>query len=180
VVALWKDPTGGIREISLEPGAQGVLLSMSVDRATRHTADSRWPADDTTQLRDACVRQVRATAPGAEPAVRSAATAPGVLAGLDECELTVLSSWAEAVAEAGTLDELAEVAADAAAGAPWRDELGLAPPSPALAAAIERLHAEHAAADWSGPGSDRAAALVERVLRSAGGPGPADGAPIAH
>ncbi len=69
VVALWKDPTGGIREVSLEPGAQGVLLSMSVDRATRHTADSRWPADDTTQLRDAGVRQIRATAPPDEAAL---------------------------------------------------------------------------------------------------------------
>ena len=180
VVALWKDPTGGIREVSLEPGAQGVLLSMSVDRATRHTADSRWPADDTTQLRDAGVRQIRATAPPDEATLRTAPTAPGVAAGLDECELTVLSSWAEAVAEAGTPDELAEVAADAAAGAPWRDELGLAPLSPARRgdrAAVRRWRGRGPAA----PHDNGSAALVERVLRSASArSGRSDGAPIAQ
>ena len=102
-------------------------------------------------------------------------------AGLDECELTVLASWAEAVAEAGTPDELAEVAADAAAGAAWRDELGLAPLSPALAAAIEQLCAAGAARAPATPHDDGSAALVERVLRSASArSGPPDGAPIAH
>ena len=102
-------------------------------------------------------------------------------AGLDECELTVLSSWAEAVAEAGTPGELAEVAADAAAGAPWRDELGLAPLSPALAAAIEQLCAEGAARGSAAPNGVGSAALVERVLRSASARSdPSDGAPIAQ
>jgi hypothetical protein len=43
VVALWKNPDKGIREISLEAGAQGILLSASTDRAMRRTADGRWP-----------------------------------------------------------------------------------------------------------------------------------------
>src|SRR5262249_14495485 len=34
VVALWKDPVRGTREIPLEPGAQGVLLTICGDRAT--------------------------------------------------------------------------------------------------------------------------------------------------
>ena len=60
VVALWKDPTRGIREIPLDAGAHGVLLSVGVDRASRHSADGRWPTDDTTHLRDVGVHQVRA------------------------------------------------------------------------------------------------------------------------
>ena len=35
VVALWKDPTRGLREISLDPGAQGVLMSMAATRSRR-------------------------------------------------------------------------------------------------------------------------------------------------
>src|SRR5262249_60062503 len=31
VIALWKDPVRGTREISLEPGAHGVLLTASAD-----------------------------------------------------------------------------------------------------------------------------------------------------
>jgi hypothetical protein len=93
----------------------------------------------------------------------------------------VLSSWAEAVAEAASPDELAEVAADAGAGAPWRDELGLAPLSPALGAAIARLLAEGAGAGPAARRDHGSAVLVERVLRSPGGGSDApDGAPIAQ
>ena len=35
VIALWKDPSTGVREIPLEPGAHGVLLTVCMDRATR-------------------------------------------------------------------------------------------------------------------------------------------------
>jgi hypothetical protein len=40
-VALWKDGTGGLREISLKPGARGVLLRASVGTKTAWTADGR-------------------------------------------------------------------------------------------------------------------------------------------
>ena len=45
VIALWKDPARGTREISLEPGAQGVLLTVCGARATRRSADGRWPVE---------------------------------------------------------------------------------------------------------------------------------------
>ena len=64
VVALWKDPTRGIREIPLDAGAHGILLSACVDRAPRHSADGRWPTDDTTHLRDVGLHQVRAARAG--------------------------------------------------------------------------------------------------------------------
>jgi hypothetical protein len=38
VIALWKDAPGGAQEIALEPGAQAVLLTIALDRATRYTA----------------------------------------------------------------------------------------------------------------------------------------------
>ena len=46
-------------------------------------------------------------------------------------DLSVLSSWAEALAEAGSADEVDAVLADAAAGATWRAAFGLEQPSDA-------------------------------------------------
>jgi hypothetical protein len=46
VVALWRDRSGGVREIPLETGAQAVLLTVCIDRATRRSADGRWPVDN--------------------------------------------------------------------------------------------------------------------------------------
>ena len=54
VIALWKDPARGTREISLEPGEQGVLLTVCGARATRRTADGRWHSTD---WRAACCDQ---------------------------------------------------------------------------------------------------------------------------
>ena len=54
-------------------------------------------------------------------------------------DLTVLSSWAEALAEAGSADEVDAVLADAAAGATWRAPFGLERPSDALGSALEAL-----------------------------------------
>jgi hypothetical protein len=119
-----------------------VLLSASVDRATRHSADGRFPVDDTAHLRDAGIHQVRAApatqdTPPAIAAPRGATDRPG----LDERELTILSSWAEAVAEAlgSDPDELAAVAADAVGTATWRADFGLPAPSPDLTAALDTL-----------------------------------------
>ena len=61
VIALWKDPSRGTREISLEPGAQGVLLTVCGARATRRTADGRWPVDSGTHYFDVAVHQIRAS-----------------------------------------------------------------------------------------------------------------------
>jgi len=56
-------------------------------------------------------------------------------------ELTILTSWAEALAEvvfAGS-ERLETCLADAFAGAPWRVELGVPEPSPRLRAAIAEI-----------------------------------------
>src|SRR3712207_39911 len=50
VVAMWKDPARGLREISLDPGAHGVLVSMAAGRARRRCADGRMPVDNVTEL----------------------------------------------------------------------------------------------------------------------------------
>jgi hypothetical protein len=50
VVGLWKDPVRGIREVPLEAGAQGVLLTICGDRALRRTADSRPSIDKLNSL----------------------------------------------------------------------------------------------------------------------------------
>ena len=61
VIALWKDPARGTREISLEPGAQGVLLTVCGARATRRSADGRWPVECGTHYFDVAVHQIRAS-----------------------------------------------------------------------------------------------------------------------
>jgi hypothetical protein len=56
-------------------------------------------------------------------------------------ELTILTCWAEAVAEAlaASPDQLNTILDDARAGAPWRLQLGVAEPSADLASALEDL-----------------------------------------
>jgi hypothetical protein len=50
VIALSKDPVRGLREIRLEPGAQGVLLTVCGNRTTRRSADGRRPIDNATSI----------------------------------------------------------------------------------------------------------------------------------
>ena len=69
VVALWKDPTRGLREISLERGATGVLVSLAATRARRRVADGRTPLDNAAGLMVAGVFPVA-------PAQRSCRTPP--------------------------------------------------------------------------------------------------------
>jgi len=139
VIALWKDPTTGIREIPLEPGAHGVLLTVSFDRATRYAADRRWPVDNSTFAYGVAVHQVHASHAGArtQPAPPTAATMPL----LETEELTILTGWAEGVSEAAAYapDRVDELLAQARTGTPWRAELGLPDLSPRLAEAIESL-----------------------------------------
>jgi hypothetical protein len=138
VVALWKDPASGIREIALDAGAEAILLSASVAPAARHSADGRWPADDSAQLRDVGVHQVRAAASShGAPRSPDEPSAPG--SDLDESDLSVLASWAQAAAEALDAGERDAVAADMAASAPWRQRYGIDAPADALASALAEL-----------------------------------------
>jgi hypothetical protein len=139
VIALEKDPTRGIREISLEPGAHAVLLTVCMDRSTRYTADRRWPVDNSTCAYGVAVHQVRASSTGTATVQSPSTTAPGPTLELDE--LSVLTAWAEGVSEAAehAPECLDELLAAALPGATWRAELDLPEPSPRLAAAIESL-----------------------------------------
>jgi hypothetical protein len=139
VIALWKDPTTGVREIPLERGSHGVLLTASFDRATRYSADRRWPVDNSTFCYAVAVHQVRASdaGSGTQPAPSVAATMPL----LETEQLTILTAWAEGVAEAAAYapQRVDELVAQARTDAPWRAELGLPDLSPRLTDAIESL-----------------------------------------
>ena len=139
VIALWKDPSRGVREIPLEHGAHAVLLTVCMDRATRRSADGRVPVDNGTACFDVAVHQVRASPTGARPPRPPAGQpAPHVL---DRDDLSVLTAWAEAVVEAVSYapDRTAEVLADGRPGARWRTAMGLPEPSARLGAAIESM-----------------------------------------
>ena len=58
VVSLWKDPVRGVREISLDEGAQGVVVAARVGRTSRHTADGRSPVTDTADFYVVDITQV--------------------------------------------------------------------------------------------------------------------------
>lgn len=154
VIAMWKDPTRGMREIPLEAGAQGVLLKAVIDRSPRYSADGRPPADDATRLYVAGVHQLRAgsagsgAGPGARGGEPEVPDAPRV--DIDEAELSILSSWVEGMADCvhhqvqhappGAATELRHclreriehVRREACAGAAWRDRMGLPEPSERL------------------------------------------------
>jgi hypothetical protein len=140
VVAMWKDPTRGLREISMDPGTQGVLMSIASIRARRRVADGRTPVDNATGLVVAGVHPVTAAqelVPSAN-AERTVAGAP-----LGSVDLTILTSWCDAVAEAmehspELVDELMD---DALPGGQWRRLLGIAELSPALAEALAAVSA---------------------------------------
>ena len=141
VIALWKDPTRGVREIALEPGAQAVLLTICMDRSTRYSADRRWPIDNSTSCYAVAVQQVRASnagrRPGRQRPLFTAPTAPV----LELQELTILTAWAEGVSEAAAYapERVDVLLASTRAGAAWRAELGLPELSPRLADAMESL-----------------------------------------
>jgi hypothetical protein len=184
VIALWREPTRGAREVPLEPGAQGVLVTACMGNATRRSADGRWPADNATDLFDVAVYQVHAAATALrQPDFPTEKPAPPLL---ETGDLTILTGWAEGVAEAlATVPERAlALLADARPGASWRAGLGIPPPSPRLSEAIERLdRSVRAGGPPTGPsafgavlaattredqpGEQELDALARRVLRSA-------------
>jgi hypothetical protein len=183
VVALWKGPGQQAREIPLQPGAQGILLSAVTSRATWRSFDGRRPAENGSKFSDVTIHQIRAAAAGTGPPQSPAGSPPWPLLTADE--LTILTSWAEAAAEALAFapERIEAVTADAQTGAPWRAELRIREPSPPLRQAINDIsRAARTAAATGGnpplepiPGAaresqpDQAASdrLARAVLRSA-------------
>ena len=143
VVSLWKDPVRGLQEITLDAEAHAVLAHIQIGRTTRHTADGRPPVANTADVTAERVRQIRAVDRGDHTAVAT----PEVpvdrepVASLEAVELTILTGWAEAIAEAlaASPDQLTTILDDARTGAPWRREFGIAEPSADLASALEDL-----------------------------------------
>jgi hypothetical protein len=165
VIALWKDATRGLREIELGSGATGVLLSLASTRARRRAADGRMPMDNATGLTVAGVHQV---VTGSTP--QSTASSEAVTgAALGPAELTIASSWADAVAAALTdedPDRLEAILADAAPGAAWRRRLGLPEPSETLTRAIAAVG--EAAVDVPPNGGRRDLHVLSAIYGSAG------------
>ena len=165
VVALWNDPTDGFREIALENGTQGILLSTAVGRTRRRSSDGRMPVDNAAELLVAGVSEVRA--PDRTTEARTVDKREmSVEADLESVELTILTSWSEAVAEA--MAESSEcvkaVLSDARPGAPWRKAFDIEEPSPELAAAIEALPA--LVENPQPPGGEPLARLAGSILTS--------------
>jgi hypothetical protein len=181
VVALWKDPVRGLREIKVEAGAQGVLLTLCGKRTARRSADGRYPVDNATEYFDVAVHQIRAGSAAASLSNSKLEVPESRSLELDE--LTILTGWAQALAEAAAYapESVQNVLTNASAGAPWRTELGLEEPSQSLVEAmgfigravwlsgdaptLDELHV------WCRRDEDRLGehgieALVRRVLRS--------------
>jgi hypothetical protein len=182
VVALWKDPTRGVREISLERGATGVLVSLAATRSRRRVADGRTPVDNSAGLMVAGVFPV---SPAQEVVPHAAADRTVAGAALDAADLTIVTAWSDAVAEAlehapERVDELID---DARPGTPWRRQLDLPEPSEGLAEALTavgdvvtgvpagvdgaRDAAILAALRTSPPGGEAPVSLARAVLRAA-------------
>ena len=143
VVSLWKDPVDGLQEIPLDAEAHAVLAHIQIGRTTRHTADGRPPVANTANVRAERVRQIRALDRGDHNRVAT----PEVpvdresVASLEAVELTILTGWAEAIADAlaASPDQLGTILDDSRAGARWRRQFGVAEPSADLASALEDL-----------------------------------------
>jgi hypothetical protein len=146
VVALWKDPSGELTEISLEDGADAVLLATNVTIGGARTADGRQHPGTIRTLCLASFQSLFAnSAPPCTPngaADRSRANEATGLRALDEREVTKATSWAEAVAEAVVFDPASlEPLLAAATATDWREPLGLPRPSRLFGHAIDALRA---------------------------------------
>jgi hypothetical protein len=161
VIALWKGPGQEAREIPLEPGAQGILLSADAAGTAKRSYDGRRPLDNGSQFRDVTIRQIRASGTGLvlpdSHARRSSQAAPA-RAVLEADELTILTSWAEAAADALVFapERVEAVPAAAQAGASWRAGLRIPEPSLSLDHAIRSMTraVRLAGATGSGPPLD--------------------------
>jgi hypothetical protein len=139
VVALWKDPNRGTREIPLEAGAHAVLLTTCGGRGSRRTVDGRRPVGNVTDWFHVGVSQIRAAPAGSGPPPSIPHRPTPQLLDIDE--VTILTSFAQALAEAvdSAPDRVEDVLTDARAGAPWRAELGIVEPSTALGEAFAAI-----------------------------------------
>jgi hypothetical protein len=168
VVGLWRDPERRAREISLEAGAHAVLLTTCGQRVPRRSADGRRPVDNVTSWFDVAVCQIRASTAASGPPKTKASlpTQPP----LEVSEVTILTSFAQAVAEALAYapDSVAELLPDADAGAAWRAEFGIPEPSARLAEAIRLIGAAIRAATPSGGTPTFDAALFAVRIKSPG------------
>jgi hypothetical protein len=183
VVALWKDPVRGVREIPLDPDAQGVLISASADRAMRRSSDGRRPIQNGSEFFDISVYQVRASSSGSGPPKTRPERLPQPM--LEPKELTILTAWAEALAEALTVapERVEAVSPNARAGSTWRAEMGIPDPSPQLEQGIAAMEGLLQDARIAGalptpdsllaaladrrPSESRLERLARRVLRNA-------------
>jgi hypothetical protein len=146
VVSFWKDPVHGFHEIALEEGTQATLVSVAVGRTTRRSADGRFPIANTAELLVGDVRSIRADGEHDDVTRGSVALSgedrhPADTPPLSTAELTILTSWAELLAEALSWvpDGMAGLLEDARPDAAWRREASLEEPSPELAVSLEHL-----------------------------------------
>ena len=95
--------------------------------------------DNCTEFFDVGVHQVRAVSPGSPPGTPRQ-TAPPELR-LEPEELTILMSWAEAIAEvlASAPERLHRSLAEADSDGTWRAEMGIEELSPALGQSIDAM-----------------------------------------
>ncbi len=183
VVALWKSPGQPPREVPLDPGAHAILLSATVGPAIRRSFDGRRPGHDGSAFSDVSVHQIQASGSGKQAPY--AHVAPPRRLTLTGDELTILTSWAEAIADALAFEpaSIDALAADAHSGASWRNELRICEPSGPLrfsirsmvqiartavaAGGMAPLDSAVLAADGCGPGESALEGVARSVLRSA-------------
>jgi hypothetical protein len=163
VVALWKDASRGTREIALESGAEGILLTVRGEQGVRASSDSRSPVVNSPLVYASAVYQVRSSRAGSGSSKpQSSEPLPAPELGL--CELTILTSWAEAIAEALAYapDRVNAILSEACGGTRWRATLGVQEPDPKLAEALEWVAREvrEAVAASSAPCLDRVIAAI--------------------
>jgi hypothetical protein len=138
VIALMKDADRGAREIALKPGSHGVLLTLSGERATARSADGRWPVTTGTHYSAVAVHQIRASSAGSD--TTPPRPVPGIQL-MEAEEITILTGWAEGVAEALAYapERTQDLLAEAGKGATWRSALQLVEPTPSVTQAIKSI-----------------------------------------
>ena len=141
VVALWKDHTGGMREIELEGDAHAILLTADYLPTIRRAADGRTPELTASDLRIAEITQIGAVGAAGPPPT---APEPTSLPDLTPAEVSVLLAWTDAVTDAVATreDDRDIVLDDARPQAAWRADLNLRPPEGELARALDTLAAK--------------------------------------
>jgi hypothetical protein len=115
------------------------VLSACADRTNRRTIDGRLPVATGSHLFDVSVSQISAAQSGSGLLPRPPAETPPH--SMEADDLTILTSWSQAVAEAVAFvpQNTTTVLDDAQAGAAWRSALGVAEPSAELCASLEAM-----------------------------------------